>query len=167
MPKLINQSTSKINLKNSVWMYRPTPDSGYYNKFEFVYFNQHDEIEFLDGIGELVRKNILELGPNGNYREKGSFNVGFEFVDAEKMLSYFMDSPDFVYTRNGRRRYDEFVDGCPNLPKIFEKIECRYNSIQVDVIYPSVAIATVAFDATLINIEQEKIDIEGAMARTF
>ncbi len=56
-----------------------------------------------------------------------SYNDAMDELDAEKMLTYFMDSPDFVYTRNGkRRRYEEFVEGGRNLPKVFEKLECTY-----------------------------------------
>ena len=94
-----------------------------------------------------------------------SYNNAMDELDAEKMLSHFMDSPDFVYTRNGKRKvYKEFVDGCHGIPKAFEKIECTYDSIYVDVMDDDVAIATVAFDETLTRINKEKLDIEGTMS---
>ncbi len=94
-----------------------------------------------------------------------SYNNAMDKLDAEKMLSHFMDSPDFVYTRNGKRKeYKEFVEGCHGIPKAFEKIECDYDSIYVDVMAHDVAIATVAFDETLTRINKEKLDVEGTMA---
>jgi len=94
-----------------------------------------------------------------------SYNNAMDELDAEKMLTHFMDSPDFVYTRNGQRKgYKEFVEGCHGIPKAFEKIECNYDSIYVDVMAHDVAIATVSFDETLTRINKEKLDIEGTMS---
>jgi len=94
-----------------------------------------------------------------------SYNNAMDELDAEKMLSHFMDSPDFVYTRNGNRKdYKEFVEGCYGIPKAFQKIECQYDSIYVDVMAHDVAIATVAFDETLTRINNEKLEVEGTMS---
>ena len=94
-----------------------------------------------------------------------SYNDAMDELAAEKMLSHFMDSPDFVYTRNGKRKeYKEFVEGCYGIPKAFEKIECDYDSIYVDVMTHDLAIATVAFDETLTRVNKEKLDIEGTMS---
>ncbi len=94
-----------------------------------------------------------------------SYNKAMDELDAEKMLTHFMDSPDFVYTRNGKRKeYKEFVEGCYGIPKAFEKIECKYDSIYVDVMANDVAIATVSFDETLTRVNKQKLDIEGTMS---
>ena len=94
-----------------------------------------------------------------------SYNNAMDELDAEKMLSHFMDSPDFVYTRNGKRKgYKEFVEGCHGIPKAFEKIECEYDSIYVDVLSNDIAIATVAFHETLTRVNKQTLDIEGTMS---
>jgi len=94
-----------------------------------------------------------------------SYNNAMDELDAEKMISHFMNSPDFVYTRNGdRKEYKEFVEGCYGIPKAFEEIECKYDSIYVDVMANDVAIATVAFDETLTRVNKQKLDIEGTMS---
>ena len=94
-----------------------------------------------------------------------SYNNAMDELDAEKMLTHFMDSPDFVYTRKGKRiGYKDFVEGCRGIPKAFEKLECKYDSIYVDVMAHDVAIATVAFDETLTRISKEKLDIQGTMS---
>lgn len=96
-----------------------------------------------------------------------NYQDAMDALDAEKMLSYFMDSPDFVYTRNGTRRtYPEFAEGCRGLPDNFIKNENIIDSIYVDVITHDVAIATLAFDETLTRTNGEELHIEGTIAWT-
>ncbi len=96
-----------------------------------------------------------------------SYQDAMGALDAEKMLPHIMDSPDFVYTRNGKRRsYGEFAEGCHNLPKIFSENVIINDSIYVDVITRDVAIATVAFKETLTKTQGEELYVEGTIAWT-
>jgi len=85
MLNLITNLDQKIKLGNSLWMYDRKSNAKHTYQFDFVFFNNQNEIEYLDGKGELVRKNSLEFDQSGIFKEKGSFSLGVEFVDSQRI----------------------------------------------------------------------------------
>jgi len=93
-----------------------------------------------------------------------SYQAAMDSLDAEKMVTHFKDSPDFVYTRSGRRSmYDDFRKGTKDIPNHFKKLEVYYDTVYVDVITENVAVATLSYEETLTNMKDETRDISGTI----
>ncbi len=90
MLNFINQSNREIELKNSVWMFNAEFSTFYSDRFDFVRFNDKDEIEYLNGKGEILRKDTLEINAEGIYKIKGNpFFKGLEFVNSKEISLVF------------------------------------------------------------------------------
>ena len=93
-----------------------------------------------------------------------SYQNAMDSLDAEKMLTHFKESPDFVYTRSGKRtRFDDFKKGTQDIPNHFKKLEVYYDTVYVDVITKHVAVATLSYEETLTNMKDETRDISGTI----
>lgn len=68
----LNQLSGQIDLKNSFWMFNSDFDTYYEDRYDFIHFSNDDQIEYLDGKGELIRKDTLVVDLNGNYEIKGN-----------------------------------------------------------------------------------------------
>ena len=127
--------------------------------------NNNEKQQVAQRLNQVLSADETQEASNAVRSLMKSYNQSMDELDAEKMLSHFIDSPDFVYTRNGKRKnYNEFVEGCYGIPEAFEKIECEYDSIYVDVLSNDIAIATVAFHETLTRVNKQTLDIEGTMS---
>ena len=50
MLNFITQSNTEAELKDSVWMFNADFSTFYFDRFDFVRFNDKDEIEYLDAV---------------------------------------------------------------------------------------------------------------------
>lgn len=112
-------------------MFNPNPMIFYSGIFDFVRFNNQNEIEYLNGKGELMEKCTLELDANKVYKIKGNpIFKGFEIVDATQMNLVF----ETRYHKSGE--YQGKKDGRLNLRKLIPaKIEVdqeRFSKIQMN-----------------------------------
>ncbi|MFK8010369.1 MAG: hypothetical protein AB8H03_28705 [Saprospiraceae bacterium] len=58
----------------------------YQDRYDFVKFNDKNEIEYLDGKGELIRKETLNIDKEGNYKIKENpFFRGIEFINSNEI----------------------------------------------------------------------------------
>jgi len=86
MLDLIAKTNSPINLENSFWLHKQTFWILGRDNYEFVKFNDQEEIEYLNGKGELVRKDKLEIDEDGVYKVSGNpYFKGIEFVNANEI----------------------------------------------------------------------------------
>jgi len=93
------------------------------------------------------------------------YQDAMDSFDTERLLSYFEDSPDFVYTRAGKRRnYEDFKKGSGELSTHFKKLEIFIDTVYVDLITPNVAISSVPYAETLTNHEDEEREISGTFS---
>ena len=131
MLNLISSTNSQIELKNSVWMFNADFSTFYSDRFDFVRFNDKDEIEYLNGKGEILRKDTLEIDSKGIYKIKGNpFFKGVEFVNSTEINLVF----ETEYTKNDE--YQGKKDMRLNLTKLIPtKIEVdqdELSKIQID-----------------------------------
>lgn len=86
----INQVRGQISLENSIWMFEPEFATFYQDRYDFVRFNDKNEIEYLNGKGELIRKDTFTTDKTGNYKIEGyaSFKA-IEFIDSNKINLVF------------------------------------------------------------------------------
>jgi hypothetical protein len=86
MLNFINQINGQINLENTVWMFNAEFTTIYQNRYDFVKFNIDNEIEYLNGEGNLIRKDTLEINKEGNFIIKNNpFFRGIEFISSNEI----------------------------------------------------------------------------------
>jgi len=86
MLNFVNQANSQVDFKNSTWMLNVDFGTFYTNRFDFVRFNNQDEIEYLNGKGELISKDHLIFDKEGNCKIEGSPSFkGFEFINPKEI----------------------------------------------------------------------------------
>lgn len=94
-----------------------------------------------------------------------SYDQAMKSLDAEEIISHVSSSPNFAYTRRGKRaNYDAFVEGSRNLAKNFKNKESTHTPIVVDLISPTVAISTYSVDETVTYMQGEKRDFKATVS---